>query len=288
MTSPTSSASTSTSRRGWPSASTHVPRIEAIARGHCGRGGGVERAREHADAIEHLLLERGEQLVRPLDRGAQRLVALHRAAPPAGEEPEPLVEQTGDLGRASSTPLAPRPTRWRAGCRRDDGRSRRPRRRCLASNANPARGGGTFDEETHRRRSPPRRRRRRRWWRARQRPQRQQLLAGHGQPLATRRQDRHLGARCRTASTKRPTGSSRCSQLSSTSRIRLAARNRGRSPPAINPRAGRRPTGRHRSGTAVGSRDRRELAQPRAVGEAGAPRRPPAARGGSCRHRRYR
>ena len=52
-----------------------------------------------------MLLGLGEQRVRPVDRGAQRLVALDRGAPTAGEQPEALVEQGGDLaGRHADDP----------------------------------------------------------------------------------------------------------------------------------------------------------------------------------------
>ena len=60
---------------------------------------GVEGAREHTETVEHHALGLVEQGVRPVDGSAQRLVALHRGAPPSRQQPEPLVEQVRDLPR---------------------------------------------------------------------------------------------------------------------------------------------------------------------------------------------
>ncbi len=51
------------------------------------RFGRVEReaTREQREAAEHELLDRVEERIRPVDRGAQRLVTLQYGAPPAGE-----------------------------------------------------------------------------------------------------------------------------------------------------------------------------------------------------------
>ena len=53
-------------------------------------------AGEDRQAREDEPLHRGEEVVRPVDRGAQRVVTLH-AAPAAGEEPEALVNAARQL-----------------------------------------------------------------------------------------------------------------------------------------------------------------------------------------------
>ena len=74
--------------------------VEVVAAGDRDRGRRVERAGEHAEPVEDQPFVVVEELVRPLDRRPQRLVALDAAAALAGEEPEPFVEVRGDLGRA--------------------------------------------------------------------------------------------------------------------------------------------------------------------------------------------
>ena len=77
----------------------HVERVDlVVARDRLGRVEG-EATGEHRQPIEHRALGVGQQLVGPVDRGLQRLVARHRGAAPAGEHPEPLVEPLEDLGR---------------------------------------------------------------------------------------------------------------------------------------------------------------------------------------------
>ena len=74
-----------------------VPGVDAVTGDHGGGVGPGEAAREHAQAGEDPLLHRGEERVRPFDRGPEGLVTLDRAAATAGEQPEPLVEQGDDL-----------------------------------------------------------------------------------------------------------------------------------------------------------------------------------------------
>ena len=130
----------------------HVPRLDAVAGDH-GRGRGARR-RSPANTPRRSNTSRSpvvEQRVRPVDRGPQRLVALDRGAPAAGEEPEPLVEQRGDLGRAHRRRPGPRRARSRAGCRRGGGRSRRPPPRSRASSAKSGRAAARpLDEQLHR------------------------------------------------------------------------------------------------------------------------------------------
>ena len=78
----------------------HRPLVDRVVGDDRARRPGVERAGEHGQPCEHHRLVRLQQRVRPVDRGAQGLVALQRHAPAAGEEPEPLVEQGQDLGHA--------------------------------------------------------------------------------------------------------------------------------------------------------------------------------------------
>ncbi len=63
------------------------------------RLGRVERAAagEHGQTIEHALLVLEEQVVAPLDHGAERLLARQRGADAAGQQPEPVVEPRGEL-----------------------------------------------------------------------------------------------------------------------------------------------------------------------------------------------
>ena len=76
-----------------------VPGLEVVTTHHRGRGRRVEGPGEDAEAVEHQPVHRVQEPVRPVDRGPQRAVALDGGSAPAGEEPESLVEQPGDLGR---------------------------------------------------------------------------------------------------------------------------------------------------------------------------------------------
>ena len=58
----------------------------------------VATAGEHRQPLEDALLVVEEQLVAPVDDGAQRLLAGQRGARPTGEQAEPIVEPGGDLG----------------------------------------------------------------------------------------------------------------------------------------------------------------------------------------------
>ena len=55
-----------------------------------------EAARAHAQPAQHPALVVVEEVVAPLDRGQQRLLARQRGARPAGEQPEALAEIVGD------------------------------------------------------------------------------------------------------------------------------------------------------------------------------------------------
>ena len=77
----------------------HVCRVDAVAGHDCFRGREREAAGENAQAVEHATFHVVEQVVGPVDRGAQRLMALDRAAVAAGEHAEPMVEALGQLDR---------------------------------------------------------------------------------------------------------------------------------------------------------------------------------------------
>ena len=70
---------------------------DVVARAH--RFGRVERAAagEHREPLEHAPLVVEEQVVAPLDDGAQRLLAGERGAGAAGEQPEAVVEPGREL-----------------------------------------------------------------------------------------------------------------------------------------------------------------------------------------------
>ena len=77
--------------------STSTP--DAIA-SHDGFGGVEgEAAREHAEAVEDTPLQRCQEVVRPVDRLSQRLMALDRGAAPAREQAKPFVEPRRNLSR---------------------------------------------------------------------------------------------------------------------------------------------------------------------------------------------
>ena len=59
----------------------------------------VESADENRQAAEQDPLRVGQQRVRPVHRGLQRLLAAHRGARSAGEQPESILQAGQDLGR---------------------------------------------------------------------------------------------------------------------------------------------------------------------------------------------
>ena len=92
-----------------------VERVDlVVTRDHL-RGVEREPSREHRQPIEHRAFGFGQQLVGPVDRRLERLVARDRRAAPAGEHPEPLVEPLEDLGRRDG----PRPGRRQLDGERD-------------------------------------------------------------------------------------------------------------------------------------------------------------------------
>ena len=88
--------------------------------------GEVEAAGEHRTPLQHSLLGVVEQVIGPLHRVAQRLVAF-QAAPRPDQQPEAVIEAIAHFARRSSTPSERPPTRSPAESRRGGGRSRPPR-----------------------------------------------------------------------------------------------------------------------------------------------------------------
>ncbi len=77
----------------------HIVGLDPAARGHGFGGLEIEPAREDAQPLQQQLLTLVEQLVRPVDGRPQRLVTLHGRVLAAGEQPEPRIETTRQLGR---------------------------------------------------------------------------------------------------------------------------------------------------------------------------------------------
>ena len=75
----------------------HVEALDPVTRGDGGRGLDTERPGEHAETVEHGTVPVVEERVRPVDGRPERLVAFHRGAAAAGQEPKALVEEAGDL-----------------------------------------------------------------------------------------------------------------------------------------------------------------------------------------------
>ena len=74
-----------------------VGRGDRVVGAHRLRGRQVAAAGEHRQPLEDALLVVEEQLVAPVDDGAQRLLARERGARPTGEQAEPIVQAGGDL-----------------------------------------------------------------------------------------------------------------------------------------------------------------------------------------------
>ena len=59
----------------------------------------IESAEEHRQSTEQNAFSLGQQAVRPLHRGAQRLLAAHRCARTAGQRAEAVMQTVDDLGQ---------------------------------------------------------------------------------------------------------------------------------------------------------------------------------------------
>ena len=218
-------------------------------------------------------------------------MAGQRGAAAAGEQPEPVGEPVGDLADRAAPGSAPRRARWRAAGRRGGGRSRRPAASVDSSRTSPERTAearstnsctAAYDIAS----SSP--------------------TSHGGRPSGGRTQSdspstpsgsrlvastRSSGHEARRSSTSRAVASSRCSQLSTTSRNgpalsvatssekssvpRRASRVRSRTIASRRSRA-REEGGQHAALVA----DRRELDQRRAAPVGGLPR--PADLGGQA------
>ena len=103
----------------------HAPWLEPGVAGDRLRELDREPAGTDAKPSQHGLLVGLEQVVAPLEGGAQGLVARQRRARAAGQQPEARVEVVANGSRARGSRLALPPTRSPAACRRADGRCRR-------------------------------------------------------------------------------------------------------------------------------------------------------------------
>ena len=102
---------------------------------------------EHRQQLEQALLAGLEELVAPVDRRAQRLLALGKVARSAAQQAEPVAEPVPQhLRREQARGARPRARSPAAG-RRAGGRSRRPPRRCRRSARSP--GGPTRARSTN-------------------------------------------------------------------------------------------------------------------------------------------
>ena len=177
-----------------------------------------EPAGEHREAPEQAPLVVVEQVVAPVERRAQRLLARQRGAAAAGEQAEAVVEPRGDLlDRQRARPARP-PARCASGMP-----SSRRQISATAGGVPPARrakAAGRRARSTNRRTASTRRARH-----GRRRRAAAPATARARSPRRRRRSGSRLVARTRSvgaaaeqrARPARRTPSSRCSQLSSTS-----------------------------------------------------------------------
>ncbi|CFB04686.1 Uncharacterised protein [Mycobacterium tuberculosis] len=77
----------------------HRKRIQVATGGDRPHRGEVEPADKWRQSPKQDLLGLGQQCMRPIDRGAKCLLALHRAPHTAGQQPETVVQTVGNLER---------------------------------------------------------------------------------------------------------------------------------------------------------------------------------------------
>jgi hypothetical protein len=78
----------------------HFPRINPLSGDDDFSGVDGKRSREHRAAVKHTPLDIVEQFVGPTDGRVERSVTTGRGAIARGQEPQPLVEPTHDVGRS--------------------------------------------------------------------------------------------------------------------------------------------------------------------------------------------
>ena len=77
----------------------HVRRVEIVVGQDRLRRREVTATGEHRQPLQRMTLGRGEQVIGPVDRAPQRLVALRSRATAVGEELEPLIEPGDEILR---------------------------------------------------------------------------------------------------------------------------------------------------------------------------------------------
>ena len=239
----------------------------------------IEAAREDRQPAQRRPLVVGEQVVAPVDRAPQRLLARHQSPGARRQQPEPIRQPIADLLGARASGCGRPRARARAACRRGADRSLRSPRHSRSVTSEAGTGlGRSVNEQLQR------------FGVDRQAWNRERDLAGDSELLAGRRQDRQ----------RRRSGQ----QLRRD--VRRSRRRRARSCPGRARRCVRRAhSGSSRSATVRAALDRRSPPTrcarrglnrrsgraPRTTAHRGSrslPARPPRRTAGSCRIRRRR
>ena len=77
----------------------HIRRVELVAGQDRLRRRQVTATGEHRQPLQRMTFGRGEQVIGPVDRAPQRLVAFRSRATAVGEEREPLIEPGDEILR---------------------------------------------------------------------------------------------------------------------------------------------------------------------------------------------
>ena len=269
---PSSSSSTTTSdlSTSWLSTSATSNSSSVAAGDDRFRGGEVRAAGEHREPVQRLAFGVVEQVVGPVDRVAQRLVPLQRRAAAPGEQLEALIEPRDQI-LGGQRPHARRGQLDRERDPVEATTELRDRARVAIGEREVAlRVLRAIHEQPHRVRSREHLERRVRAGEA-ERRDRDDLLARDRQALPARREHHHpRAALARSGRRRRAAASRRCSQLSSTNSSRFGPRYSTTESVEAPPRRRVHAQARgQRVPHRVGIAHRRELAQPRAVGELG-------------------
>ena len=225
-------------------------------------------AGEDGKAREARSLVVAEQLVAPVDRRAQRLLAGGRIARAGARARRVRCPGVPRSQRATATRSGRRPARSPAAARRGAGRSRRPRPRCRRRGRSRGRGLARA-RRTARRRHVGQLRGRRASARAARAAAPGSAARPAGERLAARGEHRHAGHDA-SSSPMKGAAPSTCSKLSTTSSRCLAARKRSTASSGGLAREHDDPQRRDdRRRDVLGSCDGGERDEVRAVGEVG-------------------